>query len=75
MTHAKDTKSAPGRPRKTGVKQSLKKVAIARTLLKSAEYVLAQWLPDGELKGLEYEARNPTRDDANAGSFKINIEI
>lgn len=35
--------------------------------------ILAQWLPDGCLVGNEYIARNPTRDDRQPGSFKINV--
>ena len=36
--------------------------------------LLATWLPDGKNIGGEWVARNPTRADRRAGSFKINIE-
>jgi len=35
--------------------------------------LLAIWLPDGEQRGQEWVARNPTRSDRRAGSFKINV--
>ncbi len=35
--------------------------------------LLKRWLPDGRLEGREYVARNPTRDDKRAGSFRINV--
>lgn len=34
---------------------------------------LRRWLPDGEIKGHEYIALNPKRNDRKKGSFKINI--
>lgn len=36
--------------------------------------LLRRWLSDGEIEGAEYVALNPTRDDANPGSFKINLD-
>ncbi len=36
--------------------------------------LLAQLLPDGRLRGKEWVARNPTRNDRKAGSFSINVE-
>jgi hypothetical protein len=36
--------------------------------------VLATWLPDGKQVGREWVARNPTRADRKAGSFKINLD-
>jgi len=41
-------------------------------VLECADEVLAHWLPDGELVGSEYKARNPTREDGSPGSFTIN---
>jgi hypothetical protein len=35
--------------------------------------LLARWLPDGRRYGREYVARNPTRADRRAGSFKVNL--
>lgn len=34
--------------------------------------LLYQWLPDGRVEGAYYVAKNPNRNDANLGSFKIN---
>ena len=36
--------------------------------------LLARWLPDGRMNGREYVARNPTRDDRRAGSFRVNLD-
>ena len=35
--------------------------------------VLRRWLPDLRVIGDELTARNPTRNDRKAGSFRINI--
>jgi hypothetical protein len=35
--------------------------------------MLDRWLPGGHRLGREYVARNPTRHDRRAGSFKVNI--
>ena len=34
----------------------------------------ARWLPGGKRTGREYVARNPTRADKRAGSFKVNLQ-
>lgn len=34
----------------------------------------ARWLPAGKSVGREYVARNPTRKDRRAGSFKVNLQ-
>jgi hypothetical protein len=34
--------------------------------------LLRRWLPDGQERGCEYVAKNPTRTDHTAGSFSIN---
>ncbi len=34
--------------------------------------LLGRWLPDGALRGREYVARNPRREDKHAGSFSVN---
>ena len=34
----------------------------------------ARWIPDGKRRGCEYVARNPTRADKHAGSFKVNLQ-
>ena len=48
--------------------------AINRAALVHGETILRRWLPGGRIEGREYVARNPTRRDRHAGSFKINIE-
>jgi hypothetical protein len=35
--------------------------------------ILMRWLPDGKRQGREFIAKNPTRADANPGSFSINL--
>ncbi len=35
--------------------------------------ILRRWLPDGQVVGREYVARNPQRTDRRPGSFKINL--
>jgi len=45
---------------------------IAKTALLSARSLLPRWLPGGRWENDEYVAKNPTRADAHAGSFKIN---
>ncbi len=47
--------------------------AINRAALARLTDILHQWLPDGHVVGGEYIARNPTRADRRAGSFKINM--
>ena len=47
--------------------------AINRAGLASLPSLLQRWLPDGQLLGHEYTARNPTRADRRLGSFRINI--
>nr|WP_198983254.1 phage/plasmid primase, P4 family [Herbaspirillum sp. ASV7] len=36
--------------------------------------IFDRWLPDGEIRGKQYAALNPTRNDTNLGSFVINTE-
>ena len=47
---------------------------VAQRALTNCRVLLQRWLPDGEIHGNEYVARNPTRNDNQPGSFKINIE-
>jgi len=47
---------------------------VAQSALANAVNLLGQWLPEGQVQGDEYVARNPTRDDHHTGSFKINIK-
>lgn len=46
---------------------------IADVCLSRAESLAAAWLPDGKREGPEWSARNPSRNDHKAGSFKINL--
>ncbi len=47
--------------------------AINRASLASLPALLRRWLPDGHLVGREFTARNPTRVDRRAGSFRVNV--
>lgn len=45
---------------------------IADAALQQADTLLADWLPDGTRKGVEYWPTNPVRGDRRPGSFSIN---
>ncbi|MCJ8167686.1 toprim domain-containing protein [Atopomonas sediminilitoris] len=45
---------------------------IADAALPQADTLLADWLPDGTRKGVEYWPTNPVRGDRRPGSFSIN---
>ena len=47
--------------------------AINETALAALPALLRRWLPDGQIQGREYVARNPRRADQHLGSFKINL--
>ena len=47
---------------------------VARAALAQAQTLVPAWLPEGKQHGSEYVTRNPTRQDATAGSFSINLE-
>jgi hypothetical protein len=36
--------------------------------------LLRQWCPDGQRRGTEYVALNPTRPDVHPGSFSVNLQ-
>ena len=36
--------------------------------------LIQEWLPEGARAGREWVARNPTRHDGRAGSFKVNMD-
>jgi hypothetical protein len=36
--------------------------------------LLRQWCPNGQRRGAEYVALNPTRPDMSPGSFSVNLE-
>jgi hypothetical protein len=48
--------------------------AINRAALADLPRVLRRWLPDARVVGDELVAKNPTRADRKAGSFKINAQ-
>jgi hypothetical protein len=53
-----------------------RKIAFARvaaTARAQGRSIVSRWLPKGRLEGAEWIALNPTRGDARAGSFKINL--
>jgi hypothetical protein len=39
-----------------------------------AHQIVPIWLPDGRKVGNEWVAKNPTRNDKNAGSFTVNLK-
>jgi len=45
---------------------------INRAALSALPILLRRWLPDGHMRGREFIARNPTRNDRRPGSFTIN---
>ncbi len=47
--------------------------SINRAALADLARVLRRWLPDARVVGDEIVARNPTRQDRRAGSFKVNV--
>jgi putative DNA primase/helicase len=47
--------------------------AVKAASLNHLDMIVERLLPGGKRKGKEYVARNPTRADAKAGSFKINM--
>jgi hypothetical protein len=47
--------------------------AINRAALPALPAILTRLIPGGKIIGGEYVARNPTRADRHAGSFKINV--
>ncbi len=46
---------------------------INRTALADLQSALRSWLPDARVTNGELVARNPTRADRRAGSFKVNV--
>ncbi|WP_136066373.1 DUF927 domain-containing protein [Modicisalibacter radicis] len=45
-----------------------------RAALAAIDRVLAHWLPGGKTQKREYVVKNPTRQDAHAGSFSVNLD-
>lgn len=46
---------------------------IAEAALARVDVILPRWLPDGHREGSEWVAKNPTRGDHRAGSFKVSL--
>jgi RecA-family ATPase len=46
--------------------------AVKAASIGSIDLLLDRWLPGGKRQGNEYVVRNPTRADANPGSFSVN---
>lgn len=46
---------------------------IARQALKSSDFIVRRWLPEGCRQGTEWVSRNPRRNDRRPGSFKVNL--
>lgn len=47
---------------------------VNSTALVHAETLLPEWLPTGKIQGREWMATNPTRNDRQPGSFKVNLD-
>jgi hypothetical protein len=62
---------APRRHAPASERADFRQVDVAA--LASLPALLARWLPGGRRVGREYVARNPTREDRRAGSFKVNL--
>lgn len=46
---------------------------VARAALAQSTNLVASWLPEGRQHGDEWISKNPTRSDAAAGSFSVNL--
>ena len=46
---------------------------VNRAALARLPSVLQKWIPGGRIESGEYVGRNPTRNDRNPGSFKVNL--
>jgi hypothetical protein len=53
--------------------KSINFAAVNAVALRALPIVLLRWLPDGKRQGREFVAKNPTRADRTAGSFRINV--
>ena len=49
--------------------------AINAAAMRDLPTLLRRLLPDGQIRGREFLARNPRRADSKAGSFKINRPV
>ena len=46
---------------------------IADLAARNATEICRRWLPDGQLRGREWYALNPRREDRHLGSFAVNV--
>jgi hypothetical protein len=53
--------------------RNLNSAAMNKAALADLLSLLKRWLPSGCLKGTEWIALNPRRNDGRLGSFKINV--
>lgn len=47
--------------------------SVRRAIQPHIASLVSDWLPNGKRSSKEWVARNPTRDDRHAGSFRINL--
>lgn len=47
---------------------------VKQLSLDNAEELVELWFPEGEQRGDNFVMRNPHRDDANLGSFSVNVK-
>jgi hypothetical protein len=59
---------------KKGKQDAVVFTEIAAAALRIAQSLLKSRLPNGRREGDEWSARNPTRADAQPGSFKVNLK-
>lgn len=56
------------------MRQTLDFATINSAALSALPVLCARWIPGGKRIGREYVAKNPTRADKRAGSFKVNLQ-
>ena len=56
------------------MRQTLDFATINSAALSALPALCARWMPGGKRIGREYVAKNPTRADKRAGSFKVNLQ-
>lgn len=60
-------------PRKRSQVPDVEPERVNAAALTRLPALMKRWLPDGELRGDNWVARNPRRDDQRAGSFKVDL--
>jgi len=73
-TRSGHVRAPPERPSSARSRPPLDFEKINRAALAALPNLLKRWLPDGQRRGHEFIARNPTRSDRSPGSFKINLQ-